>query len=164
MVDAISGTSLESKQPFLDQEEKLIVNESKFDSGNEKATTPKKKSKPDNNGVIWSQFNSRFGSKTLPVQMTRKMSLKEVREIILDTFIAYQKEFSRSSQEIKGLQAVLFDVIDHNYVIQEVIHKVSFEFLTACEEYRTKHAVSLVIILINNQKRISLSSVSALKV
>ena len=96
------------------------------------------------NGKIWSFYKSRYSTKVLPETILRKMSLKETRDIILDTYVTYYKEYRLMRKDVKSIQDVLFEVLEQTFILQELVHKVSFEFLTACEEYRTKHAVSII--------------------
>ncbi|KAG2392009.1 hypothetical protein C9374_013494 [Naegleria lovaniensis] len=92
------------------------------------------------NGKIWTTYKSRYSNKVLPETIARKMSLKEAREIILDTYVLYFKEYRLVNKEPKSLQELLFVTLEQVFVLQELVHKISFEFLTACDEYRTKHA------------------------
>lgn len=92
---------------------------------------------------IWDVYKSRYGNKIITDVTTRKMTLKEVREIILDTYVQHYKDYRQPQKEVKSIDYLLYDVLDQLFVLPEIVHKVSFEFLTACEEFRAKYAVSI---------------------
>ncbi|KAL9643078.1 hypothetical protein ABK040_002814 [Willaertia magna] len=82
-------------------------------------------------------IKSKFGT-SAPSVKCRNMTLLQVREIIFDTYMIVLK--GREHKKEKGLELAFIENLEKTFLLPEIVHKVSYEFLKAIDEYRLRHA------------------------
>jgi hypothetical protein len=93
---------------------------------------------------IWAIYRKRYG--TAYPSHARSISLSQVRDLI---YIVYTEQMrlrlsaQTSTPQVENLQNMLMKTLDTFYSLPEVVMKVTFELLTAIDDFQKQHFVRI---------------------